>query len=515
MLCAAFLALSLATHARGQPAISYYAPSNAVSPPPSLVSFSIEQDRWTDWSGTTARNTFVHNVLDNLRLKTGFPPHIRIGANSEDRTIFDPNVEFAVDEFPSYTATVPYPEASNISVGDGYYRTARFLPANTHVTWGVNLGRDDISAATHEAESIFKAFSSEAFMDANIVLDAIEIGNEPDLYHHNGDRPASYSVSDYVSEWSAFAQSVSNAAHINTMSHTKFWIGAFAESSHSTTGFSPQSIFASSFSDSNLAGLASTFSQHHYSASFCQGTASSLQELMSKANVRGNLSAFIPDIASARENGFDYVLGETNSISCHGAPHVSNTAGAALWALDYGLYASSIGISRVFFHEGVGFKYTAIQPVTLTRSILDGSPLPQPLPPHVQPLYYAAVIIAEAIGSSGNVQMAEIQIDDPNISGYAFYEGGMIVRAVLINSNAYFGGARPSARITLNIPGEMEVKRLAIGYATDTSGLTWGGQSYESPDANGRVSGSLQVDVRQISQGVDIYATEAVLLRFV
>ena len=59
--------------------------------------------------------------------------------------------------------------------------------------------------------------------------------------------------------------------------------------------------------------------------------------------------------------------------------------------------------------------------------------------------------------------MAEIQIDDPNISGYAFYEGGMIVRAVLINSNAYFGGARPSARITLNIPGEMEVKRLAIG----------------------------------------------------
>ena len=76
---------------------------------------------------------------------------------------------------------------------------------------------------------------------------------------------------------------------------------------------------------------------------------------MLKSNIRGNLSAFIPDIASVRANGFDYVLGETNSISCHvgqplhsfarffivvkGAPNVSNTAGAALWSLDYSLYA--------------------------------------------------------------------------------------------------------------------------------------------------------------------------------
>jgi hypothetical protein len=71
---------------------------------------------------------------------------------------------------------------------------------DTHVTWGVNFGQNNISAATLEAHSIFKAFSSEAFIDAGIVLDAIEIGNEPDLYYHNGDRPASYSVSKYLSE---------------------------------------------------------------------------------------------------------------------------------------------------------------------------------------------------------------------------------------------------------------------------------------------------------------------------
>ncbi len=48
---------------------------------------------------------------------------------------------------------------------------------------------------------------------------------------------------------------------------------------------------------------------------------------------------------------------ETNSYSCHGAPNVSNTAGAAIWTLDYTLFASTINIERVFFHEGIGYKY--------------------------------------------------------------------------------------------------------------------------------------------------------------
>ena len=51
---------------------------------------------------------------------------------------------------------------------------------------------------------------------------------------------------------------------------------------------------------------------------------------------------------------------ETNSIACHGAPGVSNTAGAALWAIDYALYASTIGISELYFHEGIGYKYNFV-----------------------------------------------------------------------------------------------------------------------------------------------------------
>ena len=76
--------------------ISSGVPSTAVPVSQSLVSFSIEQDRWTDWIGTTSRNEFFFNTLDNLKQLTGEPPQIRIGANSEDHTNFGQDVQVNV-----------------------------------------------------------------------------------------------------------------------------------------------------------------------------------------------------------------------------------------------------------------------------------------------------------------------------------------------------------------------------------------------------------------------------------
>jgi hypothetical protein len=38
---------------------------------------------------------------------------------------------------------------------------------------------------------------------------------------------------------------------------------------------------------------------------------------MTKATIRGNLTSFAPDAKVVRATGLDYVLGETNSYSCH------------------------------------------------------------------------------------------------------------------------------------------------------------------------------------------------------
>ncbi|KAG6853789.1 hypothetical protein C0991_001378 [Blastosporella zonata] len=430
-------------------------------------------DRWTDWAGTTSRNEFFFNTLDNLKQLTGQPPHIRIGANSEDHTNFRQDTEFAQAIFPPPTATVPYPEALNITVGDSYYATTRFLPPDTHVTWGVNLGQNNITAAVLETASIVKAFSSREIQEAGIVLDYLEIGNEPDLYKNNGLRPSTYNLS----QWN-----VSVAGNLSPTSHTKFLGASFAGSSHGA-GFSPQSAFQEGL----LTGpgkLIAAISQHRYSGSFCTGDGGLLADLMTKSTIRGNLTVFVSDIHATLAQGLDYILGETNSYSCHGAP--------------------------------------GIQPITLTRSTLDGSPLPAPVPPHVQPQYYAAIIAGEAIGNTGRAQILEINIDNPQIAGYGFYENAVLARAVFINSQTYLSESTDRTSVHLDLgftavagidsPRSMTVKRLKIGLATDVSGLTWGGQTYETSD--GRVGGSLDLETKPVSNGLDIQETEVILVTF-
>lgn len=101
---------------------------------------------------------------------------------------------------------------------------------------------------------------------------------------------------------------------------------------------------------------------------------------MEKASIRKNLDQFSPDIAAAQKSNLDYILGETNSYACHGAPGVSNAAGAALWTLDYALFgydlafslaralpdlcvriiSYTLGITHMYFHQGIGYKYNFV-----------------------------------------------------------------------------------------------------------------------------------------------------------
>ncbi|KAF8133070.1 glycoside hydrolase family 79 protein [Mycena galopus ATCC 62051] len=485
-----------------------------------LVSLSIEQDRWLDWSGNATQNSFFFNCLDNIVALTGASPKLRIGADSEDHTTFNPSMPFVQQVFPPPTTTTPYPEALNIVAGPGFYEGAQFLPTGTGITWGGNL-----TMVSPQTKAIIAAFASPALKNAGITLDLLELGNEADLYGHHGLRPKNYTISQYTAEWITFATSMVEAANL-AGSGTRIWAGAFANSAHTTTGFSPQGIFANGILNSEPGKFITTISQHHYSGSFCSGNGGLLQDLMTKATIRSNLTSFAPDIEATQAQGLEYVLGETNSYACKravetGAPGVSNTAGAALWTLDYSLFASQIGISRLFFHGGVGYKYNLIQPATLSRSPLNGSTMAPPMPPHVQPQYYAAIVAAEAIGNSNETQALEININDTTISGYAFYESGDLKRALFINSLAFFAG-EPTNRTTTHLdlafngtganPTAFSVKRLEIGYADDTSGLQWGGQTYETSDA--RIGGTATSETGTVAAGIDIPATQAILITF-
>ena len=50
------------------------------------------------------------------------------------------------------------------------------------------------------------------------------------------------------------------------------------------------------------------------------------------------------------------IFGETNSLYDEGAPGLSNSFGAALWGVDFNLYAASAGFNRVHMHQGTNYR---------------------------------------------------------------------------------------------------------------------------------------------------------------
>ena len=221
-------------------------PSGAQNLSSTLVSFSIEQDRWPDWAGTDARNEFVHSALSNLAALTGTPPKIRVGADSEDHTVWSPTVTINEDTFPPPNTITPYPEATKIVVGDEYYALSRFLPTGTHMVWGVNFGADNATNAVNMAKSILKAFASSAVKAAGVVLDRIEVGNEADLYKNNGLRPSNWTVDEYVTDWENIAGAVVQAVGINGRDGPVSVQGA----AFANQGFTPRQIFDRGILDS-------------------------------------------------------------------------------------------------------------------------------------------------------------------------------------------------------------------------------------------------------------------------
>jgi len=71
---------------------------------------------------------------------------------------------------------------------------------DTHVTWGLDFGQNNLTAAFLEANSILNAFASVPVRSAGIKLDAFEIGNEADLYSNHNLRPKTYDIQQYVQE---------------------------------------------------------------------------------------------------------------------------------------------------------------------------------------------------------------------------------------------------------------------------------------------------------------------------
>ncbi|KAH8810928.1 glycoside hydrolase family 79 protein [Xylogone sp. PMI_703] len=471
-----------ATNSRLQ--LSWTRPSNAVPLPPDLCGLSVEPDRWPDWAGNvTHRNEFTYRLLNTLKQKTGVAPRIRVGGGTQDRIFYTPTITGNPgfhDVFPQVPAQISntkqlFPEADTVYAGPNYWLSSCNLPEGTAFTWGVNFWTGNISEAVAQVRQIERTFT------VRLKLDNIEFGNEADTWASRA-RPGNWSIWDYTKEQIQYFHAVNKALGENGR---KYRIADWA------IDWTSEQLLATGIMESPMGRSINTISEHHYQS----GTKYSLSpsdwptiatQLTNKANIRSNLAPYAISAFNAQKSGIDFFLGETNTFSGHGQPGVSNSAAAALWMIDYCLQAASVGIKGLQFHQGVGYNYSAFEPVdNIGMNITDFSPSAKR---HVLPLYYAYLAVADAIGNSGNAYINELWTDNSSLAAYQIWEGKTLKRIMLINEVPWTQifssqGTRPTMAINLpDLAGRAHAtyKRLEFPSLSAYSGLTWGGQSWES-----------------------------------
>ena len=388
----------------------------------------------------------------------------------------------------------------------------------TDSTWGVPLHSFQLNESLAQASHISQVFHGNRSLLLNgQELEYLEIGNEANYWG----LPSWWNAKNYTETFNRYGEAISAVLPF-AQGKTELLAGSFTGSAGSYPWSALGTMGYGIFSDPDVGKVVGGWSQHKYYGQN-DGQEARVGGMMGKAGVRGNMASLFVDVQAVRSAGRKYVLvslrsrptaslanraangccvirvrapvrvtnlakviltiqGETNTFSNHGLPGQSNTAESVIFAVDQMLYGATIGISRQYFHNGVGYLYSALCP---SGSVDDGYGLNRP---HIGALYHAYLIVNEAIGQSGSAHVAEIATSDNRIAAYGIWEDGWLARAVLIDSEPYTreqnGGNRKNATVFLDNKASEQgrVRWFETEYTNSTRGMTWAGQNFDTAD---------------------------------
>lgn len=428
--------------------------------------------------------------------------------NTEDRTRVDLNVPVWDRSIPPPTDEIPYHEANAVTIGRDFYTLSSHLPAGTKLTWGLNLRSMNITETFIQAKHLASSFAREEL--GHVEMAGVEIGNEVDGFQVTPYTNLSFTgwtPYNYTNTWMTFASNVSGVLGLDQAGEQGrgLQVGSFMASGNSQP-WNPLTVLGTGVLDQAVKKGVKWWSDHFYTGVWGMGSPPSAGTLMAKGTVRGVLSQRMVDIGIAKRSGLKFIVvsliapfGDRygsraelsgrdqllRQVSCksdcnrnllindsHGAPGLSNTAEAAIWAVDYMLQAASLGVSRVHFHNGLGYRYNAFQPVA---GLQDDTNMTSRA--HILPLYHAFLIVNEAIGADTGAgpYVAELGTLDRTLAVYGIWKRGDLKRMVMIHSGLYQDGQRGRLDVELQGAGldekEVRVKRLRTPKTESVNGL--------------------------------------------
>ncbi len=250
------------------------------------------------------------------------PAVVRIGADSVDTTCWG-----------GLSNTTP------ITPGevDAFAAFMNALPTNWTVIYGINMSVNNPTNCAGEAAYAANALGSR--------LLGFEIGNEPDEYANNGIRATNFTYAQFLAQWQALAAAITNTVPGWAVTNGGIgWTLTGPVSAYNT------SVYTVPFAGDE-AGIISMVTQHYYLGDGLSPDATMALLLSPDTSLPGTVNT-IATAASAAGLPLGYRTDECNSYYGGGAPNVSNTYGAALWALDFMFISAINGCQGVNFHGG-------------------------------------------------------------------------------------------------------------------------------------------------------------------
>jgi hypothetical protein len=388
----------------------------------------------------------------------GHAPIVRVGGDSTDATWWP------------VRHLIP-PGGLHYRLTSNWVQTAHAFAADLRakLILGINLEADRPRIAAAEGKAFLHGIGRQ-------YIDALEIGNEPDLYsvfpwftdrhhHRHFARRRHYNLGKYTNEFTRWSRVLPRLPLAGPVTSGPNWMRGLAHFVSAEPGL----------------GMVT---YHRYPLRACVTKPSSagypsIANLLANRSSSGLAKPLAAFVRTAHHHHLPFRLTELNSASCEGTAGVSDTFASALWALDTLFNVAQAGVDGVNFHMLPGSHYELFSPSQTATGSWQAV---------VHPEYYGLLMFAQAFPPGAKL-LSGTSSGGP-VKVWATRDGAGVMRVTLINQDA----SNPHT-VQVRLPdaaGTGSLETLEAPSVSATTGVTLGGQTFGAVTTTGQLPGSPQ-----------------------
>ncbi len=421
--------------------------------PPGFVGLSIELNALEQYAGTNAGalNPVFLQLVRNLA--PGQSPDLRLGGDSTD---------WAWWPVPG----ISRPGGVRITLTPSWLRVTSVMTRelSARLILGIDLEADSTKLAATEARALVSGLPGGS-------IEALELGNEPELYGQfdwgrSGalGRSKGYGPPQYDQDFTRFAADLPPLPLAGPALGAPSWFLKLR-----------QFIAA--------APRLGVLTLHRYPLQQCFVPKSSpsfpsITNMLAPLATTGEANSVARYARLAHRHGLTIRIDEMNTVSCGGAPGVSDAFASALWATDALFEMARVGVDGVNLHTYPGSTYQLF-----TFKQVNGTWVGT-----VTPEYYGLMLFAQAAPPGSRLLRTTVKRGDA-VKTWAVRATNGTTHIVLINKSGV-----PES-IMLKAPAVQHPTTMLLLRApslTARAGVSFGGQSFGSQTKTGIPTGRVQ-----------------------